>query len=119
MQCAAYPCPAQEAGGYAGYRNVVDRNRQALAHPTGLASCDAPHGSSKIIDLKCEAGRRGSPASRVDIPSYEDRWPHDPSHGPTVDRNAQDEKGDGRGIGPVSYTHLRAHETDAYVVCRL
>src|SRR5665647_439741 len=23
------------------------------------------------------------------------------------------------GIGPVSYTHLRAHETDSYLVCRL
>ena len=22
-------------------------------------------------------------------------------------------------IGPVSYTHLRAHETDSYLVCRL
>ena len=24
-----------------------------------------------------------------------------------------------RGIFPVSYTHLRAHETDSYLVCRL
>src|SRR5664279_6230926 len=23
------------------------------------------------------------------------------------------------GVGPVSYTHLRAHETDSYLVCRL
>src|SRR5665647_2541798 len=23
------------------------------------------------------------------------------------------------GAGPVSYTHLRAHETDSYLVCRL
>ena len=23
------------------------------------------------------------------------------------------------GRGPVSYTHLRAHETDSYLVCRL
>src|SRR5664279_2160233 len=23
------------------------------------------------------------------------------------------------GLGPVSYTHLRAHETDSYLVCRL
>ena len=23
------------------------------------------------------------------------------------------------GWGPVSYTHLRAHETDSYLVCRL
>ena len=23
------------------------------------------------------------------------------------------------GIDPVSYTHLRAHETDSYLVCRL
>ena len=23
------------------------------------------------------------------------------------------------GCGPVSYTHLRAHETDSYLVCRL
>ena len=23
------------------------------------------------------------------------------------------------GIAPVSYTHLRAHETDSYLVCRL
>ena len=22
-------------------------------------------------------------------------------------------------LGPVSYTHLRAHETDSYLVCRL
>src|SRR5664279_3236084 len=26
---------------------------------------------------------------------------------------------DSRGTGPVSYTHLRAHETDSYLVCRL
>src|SRR5680860_1448281 len=25
----------------------------------------------------------------------------------------------GTAIGPVSYTHLRAHETDSYLVCRL
>src|SRR5680860_1702427 len=25
----------------------------------------------------------------------------------------------GRGYVPVSYTHLRAHETDSYLVCRL
>src|SRR5665647_3926775 len=25
----------------------------------------------------------------------------------------------GAGIAPVSYTHLRAHETDSYLVCRL
>src|SRR5664279_5353864 len=25
----------------------------------------------------------------------------------------------GRVWGPVSYTHLRAHETDSYLVCRL
>src|SRR5665647_2655476 len=25
----------------------------------------------------------------------------------------------GRGFEPVSYTHLRAHETDSYLVCRL
>src|SRR5680860_711477 len=25
----------------------------------------------------------------------------------------------GRRSGPVSYTHLRAHETDSYLVCRL
>src|SRR5665647_3850809 len=25
----------------------------------------------------------------------------------------------GRGARPVSYTHLRAHETDSYLVCRL
>src|SRR5680860_1826516 len=25
----------------------------------------------------------------------------------------------GPGIGAVSYTHLRAHETDSYLVCRL
>src|SRR5680860_1774137 len=24
-----------------------------------------------------------------------------------------------KGVGPVSYTHLRAHETDSYLVCRL
>src|SRR5664279_2941761 len=24
-----------------------------------------------------------------------------------------------RGLGAVSYTHLRAHETDSYLVCRL
>src|SRR5665647_3901408 len=24
-----------------------------------------------------------------------------------------------RGVGTVSYTHLRAHETDSYLVCRL
>src|SRR5680860_1289097 len=24
-----------------------------------------------------------------------------------------------RRVGPVSYTHLRAHETDSYLVCRL
>ena len=24
-----------------------------------------------------------------------------------------------RGLSPVSYTHLRAHETDSYLVCRL
>ena len=23
------------------------------------------------------------------------------------------------GVNPVSYTHLRAHETDSYLVCRL
>ena len=23
------------------------------------------------------------------------------------------------GLTPVSYTHLRAHETDSYLVCRL
>src|SRR5665647_3830611 len=27
--------------------------------------------------------------------------------------------GDGRAIVTVSYTHLRAHETDSYLVCRL
>ena len=27
--------------------------------------------------------------------------------------------GDDRGNAPVSYTHLRAHETDSYLVCRL
>src|SRR5665647_656636 len=26
---------------------------------------------------------------------------------------------EGRASGPVSYTHLRAHETDSYLVCRL
>ena len=25
----------------------------------------------------------------------------------------------GHKYGPVSYTHLRAHETDSYLVCRL
>src|SRR5665647_861411 len=25
----------------------------------------------------------------------------------------------GDGVDPVSYTHLRAHETDSYLVCRL
>src|SRR5665647_2859861 len=25
----------------------------------------------------------------------------------------------GPAVGPVSYTHLRAHETDSYLVCRL
>ena len=25
----------------------------------------------------------------------------------------------GTAAGPVSYTHLRAHETDSYLVCRL
>src|SRR5665647_230700 len=25
----------------------------------------------------------------------------------------------GAVVGPVSYTHLRAHETDSYLVCRL
>ena len=27
--------------------------------------------------------------------------------------------GNGRWAKPVSYTHLRAHETDSYLVCRL
>src|SRR5665647_3644117 len=27
--------------------------------------------------------------------------------------------GAGAGVRPVSYTHLRAHETDSYLVCRL
>ena len=27
--------------------------------------------------------------------------------------------GDWYGVEPVSYTHLRAHETDSYLVCRL
>src|SRR5680860_389101 len=27
--------------------------------------------------------------------------------------------GDEEGASPVSYTHLRAHETDSYLVCRL
>src|SRR5664279_6631017 len=27
--------------------------------------------------------------------------------------------GDNMGVTPVSYTHLRAHETDSYLVCRL
>src|SRR5664279_4261962 len=27
--------------------------------------------------------------------------------------------GSGAGVNPVSYTHLRAHETDSYLVCRL
>src|SRR5664279_5949888 len=27
--------------------------------------------------------------------------------------------GDSRHLFPVSYTHLRAHETDSYLVCRL
>ena len=26
---------------------------------------------------------------------------------------------DGRGVGPVSYTHLRAHDTVLDIVCRL
>src|SRR5665647_3560863 len=33
-------------------------------------------------------------------------------------RLPHDQKPDGQ-IGPVSYTHLRAHETDSYLVCRL
>ena len=28
-------------------------------------------------------------------------------------------KGSSGMYGPVSYTHLRAHETDSYLVCRL
>ena len=31
----------------------------------------------------------------------------------------QKEEDDAEYIGPVSYTHLRAHETDSYLVCRL
>src|SRR5680860_1768283 len=30
-----------------------------------------------------------------------------------------DAGGDRPALGPVSYTHLRAHETDSYLVCRL
>ena len=29
------------------------------------------------------------------------------------------EKGEMCSVAPVSYTHLRAHETDSYLVCRL
>ena len=33
-----------------------------------------------------------------------------------IDQNAP---GTGASFGTVSYTHLRAHETDSYLVCRL
>src|SRR5665647_2658336 len=36
------------------------------------------------------------------------------------DRDTDDARRDlADGLGPVSYTHLRAHETDSYLVCRL
>ena len=41
-------------------------------------------------------------------------WPYCPGQLVKVGR---DDKG--AGMGPVSYTHLRAHETEADLVCRL
>src|SRR5665647_1090571 len=39
------------------------------------------------------------------------------SEGFSTATNAVRELGFGAGMGPVSYTHLRAHETDSYLVC--
>src|SRR5665647_1847319 len=38
---------------------------------------------------------------------------------PSVTDSDVNRRGTALPIGPVSYTHLRAHETDSYLVCRL
>ena len=45
--------------------------------------------------------------------------PHLPQQGETMAMDDASTAPGGKGANPVSYTHLRAHETDSYLVCRL
>ena len=42
-----------------------------------------------------------------------------PVHSPKIEKIEVTRKGDVRRAKPVSYTHLRAHETELHLVCRL
>src|SRR5665647_3343511 len=65
-------------------------------------------GSAPTLD-ECPGGRASGTGGRL--------WSAAP---PRVTSSTEDShSGLVRALGTVSYTHLRAHETDSYLVCRL
>src|SRR5664279_4562852 len=90
---------------------VPSRSRIAWSTAAGSAN-DFPTRASAISPLTLPT------AVSTPLPPYRDL---SPSRNSTASLDPVDAP-DGtpaRAVVPVSYTHLRAHETDSYLVCRL
>ena len=68
-----------------------------------------------------KVGRHGSPESGVVITEVPDLELWQLAAWPETLSSAAEKLASACGVDsvPVSYTHLRAHETDSYLVCRL
>src|SRR5665647_3512626 len=78
----------------------------SVSATTGCTSSDGtehPHGTTRPQNAQARSYMLGPP-QRQRLPESGERAPGAPI---------------GVVVDPVSYTHLRAHETDSYLVCRL
>src|SRR5450759_5511964 len=94
------------------------RLRPSVRGPTG-----PPHTLRSTIDLIASTRQFGLPAhapggvassavrARIDMRANSVKWPDVPAEQPDARLAAS--------VSPVSYTHLRAHETRHDLVCRL
>src|SRR5680860_1544911 len=80
----------------------------------GLAAGDCPGAHRVPADLLLGPPDPGSVAAGLHVPARSSALQQDLRRG-----SARRHPGRGDRLLPVSYTHLRAHETDSYLVCRL
>src|SRR5665647_859172 len=101
---------------------MIERADTPLPILTEVAVSAARAGGSALLEQR-RTGYRVQFKGEIDLVTDADRRSERTvvsilqSHFP--DHQILAEEGSTGGSSPVSYTHLRAHETDSYLVCRL